>query len=282
MKDLSSLLVLNPHSPSLSHTHARSHGSSIHHSNHYRHDFKLQKQAVFSVGRTRRTASSGKVTWCYAKAVVIRGREGGKIIHFTQTVHTHIFEKPGKAIRIVLSSFSPFFNSYTEGGIRAVWDLVLSASALCSSDAAQSYSNGWTGASICSSIYPSCRGDSVFTDGTKRGRREGAGCLERRRALSSSHRKKSLLWSLEHNKALLPCTFGPGQRIIPIMQHVWLPESPMARLIPLEGDRARDVIQYTPNPWHTHYFFALFSVALEPGFPCQSQLTLYTKNALQL
>lgn len=119
---------------------------------------------------------------------------------------------------------------------------------------------------------------------TKRGRREGAGCLERRRALSSSHRKKSLLWSLEHNKALLPCTSGPGQRIIPIMQHVWLPESPMARLIQLEEDRARDVMEYTPNPWHTLFLcpLGLDGVALEPGFQCTSQLTLYAKNALQL
>lgn len=105
---------------------------------------------------------------------------------------TRLFEKSGKANCIVPSSYSPFFNGDIEGGIRGVGDFVLSVSALCSSDVARSHSRGSTAASICLSTYPSgTRDSSASTDGTKGKRREGAGCLERRQALSSSHRKKA-------------------------------------------------------------------------------------------
>lgn len=93
--------------------------------------------------------------------------------------------------------------------------------------------------------------------GQRGGEGKGQGVWNRDRPYPP-HTEKSLLWSLEHHKALLPCTFGPGHRIIPIMQHVWLLESPTAILIQLWEERARDVIQYTPNPWHTRYFYALF------------------------
>lgn len=121
---------------------------------------------------------------------------------------THIFETPGKVICIVPSSFGPLFNSYIGGEIGAVWDFVLSVSALCGSDAAQPYSKGSTGASMCSSVYPPCRRDSVFTHRTKGGRREGAGCLEWRRALSSSHRKKKAYSDPWNIKPFSPAPLG--------------------------------------------------------------------------
>lgn len=148
-------------------------------------------------------------------------------------------------------------------------------------------SNGSTDSHTCVSLstFPSarpfihpCAASSVFiwemAERTKKKNRKGAGCLEQSRALSLRH--KSLLWSLEHNKASPTCTLGPGSKIIPIMQHVcdcrnppWPYLSSLWRIVPETWcQAAANATLSMPNPWHTHCSYSLIQLGFMDGVGC--------------
>lgn len=128
-----------------------------------------------------------------------------------------------------------------------MWDLVLSVSALCSHNQTARLAR----LSVRAFIRPVP--GTAFSDRTKEGRARVFGTETGLILLAKGKRKKKASsdpWNIINRP---PCTFGPGQRITPIMQHVCCRNPPRTRLIQLEEHRARDAgIQYRPGPGHTH------------------------------
>lgn len=86
----------------------------------------------------------------------------------------------------------------------------------------------------------------------KKERKGGAGCPGPSRALSLWH--ESLVWSGEHNNNRPPLhPWARRQNNTHNAACLWLPESPVAILVPETWcQAAAKAILSVPNPWHTH------------------------------